>query len=506
MKNFLLVFLILCLLFTKNAFSQPAFIKDSLDNYIQQGLKDWQIPGLAIVIVKDGKIVVEKGYGVRDITTNEPVNPETLFMIASNTKLFTGTALAQLHYNKKLHLNTPIKNFFTNFSLYDSITTQLVTIKDMLTHRIGTKTFQGDFTFFNANLTRAETIYKMRYLQPTQLFRDAYGYCNSCYLTAGEIIPIVTGKPWEVYVYDSILEPLGMTQTLVLGRGISQIKNSSKAYTTSFSKQIQLIPYDNWDNLAPAASIVSNVKDLSKWLQMQLNNGSYNHKQIIHPQVINLTRELSIITSSKKSAILPTNFRGYGLGLYAADYNGKQIYWHTGGASGMLSSVCFVPEENLGIAILSNNDNQSFFEALRYQILDAYCNMPFINRSEQFLKSFSSSRNNELATLDSLYKRLRNQKPPLPLSEYCGIYHHYLYGNIEINQVDNKLNITFKGHDNLKATLQYLDNNEWLLTYNNVLYGVFSTKFLIENNSVKSITIKANDFIEYDAYEFTKKE
>src|SRR5690242_15122680 len=132
--------------------AQPSFIKDSLDTYINKGMKDWDIPGLAIVIVKDGKVVLMKGYGVRDIETKQPVNEETLFMIASNSKLFTGTALAQLEFNSKLSLNDKISKYYPNYTLFDPIASQAVTIRDMLSHRLGTKTFQGDFTFWNSML------------------------------------------------------------------------------------------------------------------------------------------------------------------------------------------------------------------------------------------------------------------------------------------------------------------------------------------------------------------
>ncbi len=186
-------------------FAQPSFIKDSLDSYIQKGIADWQIPGLAIAIVKDGKTEVMKGFGFRNIDTKEPVDENTLFMIASNSKLFTGTALAQLEYNKKLSLNDKITKYFPDFKLYDSSITNMVTIRDMLSHHLGTKTFQGDFTFWDGNLSRKQIMQRMRYLKPLQIFRQDFGYCNSCFLTAGEIIPKVTGKPWEVYVYDSII-------------------------------------------------------------------------------------------------------------------------------------------------------------------------------------------------------------------------------------------------------------------------------------------------------------
>lgn len=500
--SFILLFWVLA--FTSHA--QPTFIKDSLENYIQQGLKDWKIPGLAIVIIKDGKPVLMKGFGIKDIISQQPVDENTLFMIASNTKLFTGTALAQLEFNKKLSLDDKITKHIEGYKLYDEQTTELVTIRDMLSHRIGTKTFQGDFTFFDGNFSRREIMFGMRFLKPSGRFRQDYGYCNSCYLTAGQIIPVVTGKPWEVYVYDSIIMPLRMMNTHVLSAGISQMPNVAKPYTTSFTGQLNEVPYDTWDNLAPAASIVSNVTDLSHWLLMQLDSGKYNNNRIMPWQVLQKTRDVNIVLSSRKSSVYPVHFKGYGLGLNATDYNGKQVYWHTGGASGMVSNVCFVPEENLGIAILTNNDNQGFFELLRYQILDAYLGVNYINRSKQQLPAFEKGEQESLQNIDALKKRIKGNKPSLALTAYTGDYLNELYGKIVVSVKDNQqLFINFKSHNNLTATLDYLDNDEWLLQYNNILYGIFPIKFKLEKDKVISVDVKANDFIEYDAYTFLKK-
>jgi CubicO group peptidase (beta-lactamase class C family) len=485
--------------------AQPSFVKKDIDAYIEQGMKDWNIPGLAIVIVKDGKVELMKGYGVKDIQHQEPVNAQTLFFIASNTKLFTGTALAQLDYNKKLSLDDKIIKYFPSYKLYDAFTTEQVSIKDMLSHRLGTKTFQGDFTFFNGSLSRGQIMYGMRFLKPVGKFRQDYGYCNSCFLTAGEVIPKVTGKPWEVYVYDSIIAPLAMSNTHVLSVGADRMPNIAKPYTTSFTGSLQEVPYDAWDNLAPAASIISNVQDLSHWLQMQLDSGKYNGKQVMRWPILQKTRDVNIVTSSRKSAIYPMHFRGYGLGVYIADYNGRQIYWHTGGASGMVSNVCFVPEEKLGIAILTNNDNQSFFELLRYQLLDVYTGMPFVNRSQQQLAAFQKNETESLQQLQALKARIKENSPTLALKEYEGTYVHELYGKITMEAKDKHLLVHFKGHDNLTASLDYLDNGEWLLQYNNILYGIFPVKFVLKAGKVVSIDIKANDFVEYDSYTFIKQ-
>jgi CubicO group peptidase (beta-lactamase class C family) len=485
----------------------PSFIADSLDAYIQQGLKDWNIPGLSIAIVKDGKTVVMKGYGVKDVERKEPVDENTLFMIASNSKLFTGTSIAQLDHNKKLSLDDKVSKYIKGYELYDKNTTALVTIRDLLSHRIGTKTFQGDFIFWNSNLSRQTIMYRMRYLKPPGIFRQDYGYCNSCFLTAGEVIPVVTGKPWEVYVYDSLLMPLKMTNTHTLAQGMSQRPNVAKPYTSVFTGKLTRIPYDNIDNLGPAGSIISNVNDLSHWLLMQLDSGSYDGKRIVAWEAIEKTRTMNTVIRSKRSGIYPMHFAGYGLGVFMADYNGRQIYYHTGGADGFVTNTCFVPEEKLGLTILTNNDNQDFFEALRYQILDAYLGVPYVNRSKQLLSGFVQDLQKTVKNTDALKARVKGNKPALTIESYTGTYVNKLYGPIAIiKDKDGKgLVIDFKGHNNLKATLQYMDKGEWLLTYNHLGYGIFPVKFKTAGNEVISVETRVNEFIDYDPYNFIKK-
>lgn len=495
----------------------PSFVTDSLDRYIEKGLNDWQLPGLSIVIVKDGKVVWMKGYGVTNITTKEKVNENTLFFIASNTKLFTGTALAQLDFQQKLSLNDKITKYYPEYKLYEKTSTDLVSIKDMLCHRIGTKTFQGDFTFWNSELTRDEIMKRMQYLKPVNPFRQDFGYCNSCFMTAGQIIPKVTGRQWEDYIMDSILKPLGMNNSYTRSNGIEKrVKNMATPYTTSFTETIKEVPFDHWDNLGPAASIVSNVNDLSHWLLFQLDSGRYNGKQVMPWPVLQKTRDVNILTGSRKSSIYPVHFRGYGLGVFAADYNGRQVYWHTGGAGGMVSNVCFVPEERLGIAILTNNDNQSFFESLRYQVLDAYLGVPYVNRSEQQLGGFREGEKTSQQEIAQWKKKTdmhaniaaadKGPMPALPIEAYSGEYDNQLYGNITIQKTNaQELKVIFHGHADLQGSLLYMDNGEWLLRYNNIEYGIFKTQFKLQNGKVISVDIKANDFVEYDPYTFVKR-
>jgi len=312
-------------------------------------------------------------------------------------------------------------------------------------------------------------------------------------------------QPWEVYVYDCLFIPVGMTNTHALSQGITQRNNVAKPYTTSYTGKLIRVPYDQWDNLAPAASIVSNVNDLSRWLMFQLDSGKVNGKQVIPWEALRTTRDLNIITNSRRSFLFPIHIRGYGLGLSGYDYNGKQVYSHTGGAGGMVSGVCFVPEENLGIAILTNNDNQNFFEILRYQILDAYLGVPYVNRSLQQLNDFNEEMKKQLAEIKDWEARIKQKKPALPFASYTGEYTNELYGKLSITQKQDKLLVKFHSHNNLTATLQYMDNDEWLLRYDNVEYGVFAIKFKTEKSKVVSVEIKANEFVEIDPYTFIKK-
>lgn len=506
-RIFPLLFSLLMICSCANSQGQPvspeSFLRDSLPAYISQGLKDWNLPGMAVVVVKDGKVVLMNGYGVRS-EGGQPVDSNTLFMIASNSKLFTATSLALLQSQGKLNLDDHITRFFPDYKLYDNLTTESVSVRDMLCHRLGTKTFQGDFTFWNTALDSKEIMRRMRFLKPGGIFRQTFGYCNSCFLTAGQVIPAVTGKSWEEFVRTNITDPLQMTHTRLNSNGMSEQPNVAVPYTTAFTGTLKQVPYDNWNNMAPAAAIISNVSDLSHWLMLQLDSGRYQGRQVLPWPVLQETRELNTIIKSVKAENFPTHFVGYGLGLFESDYNGRQVFWHTGGAGGMVSNVCFVPEERLGIAILTNNDNQEFYEALRHQLLDAFLGVPYINRSKQALTGEVERMKQQLEEIAGWKSRLKNNKPPLPLSAFAGRYSNPLYGPVSVEVQGSHLLIRFAAKPDLTATMEYLDGKDWLLTYNNILYGIFKSGFGIENGKVKTLTTQQNIFVEYDPYVFTK--
>ena len=491
---------------TANPGPGSAFVRDSLTSYVQRGLKLWNIPGLAVVVVKDGQVVVSQGFGVKAVGKPEPVDGNTLFLIASNSKLFTGTAISQLVEEKKLKLDDPVRQYLPDFRLYDSVSTRLVTIRDVLGHRMGTKTFQGDFTFWDSNLSRTEILQKVRYLKPIGLFRQQYSYSNYGFLAAGEIIPVATGgTTWQDFVQQRLLTPLGMTNTYPVTAGASQRANIALPYTTAFGP-LTRVPFDEVDNFGPAASLVSNVNDLSYWLRFQLDSGKYNGQRILPWATLRRTREGNTLVSASRSPVFPSHFRTYGLGVFSADYNARQIFWHTGGANGFVTNVCFVPEENLGLAVLTNQDNQSFFEALRYQLLDAYLGVPYVDRSRQ-LYGFAKNGNAETAkAVTELAARVAKKTTPArSFKAYAGTYQHPVYGTITVEAKGKQLLVRFSHHPALTTTLAYMDGDTFRSTFSNAAYGIFPAPFTVENGQVKTVEIRVNDGLEQDPYLFTKQ-
>jgi CubicO group peptidase (beta-lactamase class C family) len=321
---------------------------------------------------------------------------------------------------------------------------------------------------------------------------------------AGQVLEKVTGQSWETYVKENILTPLGMTNTYMNTAGIAQRNNVAQPYNNLYTS-ITKIPFDNVDNLGPATSMVSNVNDLTKWLLLQLDSGRYEGKQVLPWPVLQKTRDINILTGSRKSAAFPTHFRGYGLGVFSTDYAGRQVYWHTGGAFGHVTNVCFVPEEKLGITILTNNDNQSFFEALRYQILDAYMNQPYTDRSKFQWGFFALGKNETDKELAALKARVdKKNQPETALADYTGDYTNTVYGKITISKSGQMLICRFQHHPDLIGYMDYMDNNEFRITYSNIGYGIYPAKFTLKDGKPAAVEIKSNDFVESDSYLFVK--
>ncbi len=499
------VFLIACAFFAKAQTSSiPSFIKDSLDTYVEKALKEWQIPGVAVCVVKDGNVVLMKGYGVKEMGVNDKVDENTLFMIGSNSKAFTGTALAILDDEKKISLDDPVKKWLPDFILYDPWVAKETNIRDLLCHRLGFETFQGDFMFFDSDLSTAEVREKFGKLKPLYSFRSKWGYTNAAFMTAGEIIPKVTGKSWAEYIKEKIFLPLDMKNTLALSKEIASAANKTIAHTVVNGK-LRKIPYGNIDNLAAAGSISSSVNDLSHWVLMQLNNGKYNDKQVISSKAIAQTWMPHSILGNGGNMFNTGHFSLYGLGWFLQEYSGKKIVSHTGGVNGYVTSVTILPELNLGVIVLTNTDANNFYEGLKWEIIDAYLGLAYRNYSKVYLGFMTSQETQKQKELKAKRDTIASSpKTGLPLTAYTGNYVHDIYGKMTIALENSKLIMRFEHHKGRHGTLEPLGGNRFLCTYSEPLYGVKVLPFTVENGKVKSLTVRVADFVEFTPYEFVK--
>ena len=501
MKKSFLPFLLLCY-YTTFA-QQPSFVKDSLDKYIVREMAAQQLPGLSIAVVKDGKVIVSKGYGVTEIGKTQAVNDSTLFQIASCSKAFTATSLALLAQQKKLSLDDSVQKFIPDFHLYNSLASSQVTVRDLLCHRIGLQTFEGDFLNWNSNLSRKQIIGMMAVEKPVYGFRAHFGYCNAAFLTAGEIIPVVTGQSWDAFVKATFFDPLQMTHTSTANAIITKDKNACKPHTWWDEKEVA-IAYDNTDNLAPAAGIASCAKDLSHWLLMQLDSGRYSGKQVVPFSVLKETRKPQIILENRPNAM--THFSTYCLGWFSSDYNGKQLFYHDGGADGFLSTVCFIPELNLGMVVLVNSDNCSLMDDLRKQIIDAYMNLPYQNYaalSEARAAKGKIADDKQLKSLkDSVALKIAL---PFDAKNFAGQYSNPVYGKMNVTIEGGKIGATFEHHPMMFGKLEYIGNNRFLCSFNTGMWGINVATFEIKDGAVESITINVNPSVDMMPYVFTKE-
>jgi CubicO group peptidase (beta-lactamase class C family) len=497
--------LVLLLLAQRLPAQPPAFVTDSLDRYVARGLADWQIPGLAVAVVKDGKVALIKGYGVREAGKPDRVDEKTLFMIGSNTKAFTATALALLESEKKLSLDDKVRKWLPAFTLHDTLAAREANLRDLLSHRVGMKTFQGDFMYWTSDMTRREVMQKFGALPPAYGFRSRFGYCNAAFLVAGEVIPAAAGVPWETFVKERILKPLGMDRTRMLAAELAGEGNLAASHTLVQGK-LTKIPHPLIDNLAPAGSMSSSAREMTHWLRMQLDSGRFGGRQVVPFEALQSTRTAHTIVSSQPSSLFPRHFNLYGLGWFLQDYAGRRVITHSGGVNGFVTLTAVVPEEGLGIVVLTNTDANAFYQALYYQLLDAYLGRPYRDYHQLFWGQSREQEARDKAKLDAdLAQVARKPKPALPLRSYAGSYAHPVYGDVTVKLEGGKLNLYFSRHPDLVGRLQPRDGNTFLCTYSDPTFGIHPAPFAIEGNAVKSVSVKVSDFLEYDPYVFVKK-
>ncbi|HEX6823890.1 MAG TPA: serine hydrolase [Candidatus Sulfotelmatobacter sp.] len=433
-----------------------------LDAYVASSMKTFDVPGMAVAIVKDSRILVAKGYGVRKLGDPAAVDEFTTFGIGSNTKAFTTAALATLVDEDKLSWDDPVYQRLPGFVMYDPYVSHEMTIRDLLTHRSGMGLGEGDLLFWpHTTYSRQDVIYRLRFMKPQSSFRSHYAYDNLLYMTAGQIIPAVTGTSWDDYVRQHIFAPLGMTHSNLSTTAYKP--GGDYAYPHSrVDGKLQVIPFEDLDNAGPAGAINSCATDMAKWVQLQLNRGKYvdrdgrlfseqRSKEMWTPQTI-----LPIGDPPAPLAGLKANFADYALGWGLRDYHGRKLVGHTGGVGGFVSRVMLVPEENLGVVVLTNAEQGGAFDSILYHVLDYYFHLPPTDWIAQFKAVRDQDERDAAATMKKAEgARDTNSKPSLPLEKYAAVYNDAWYGPITIRLENGGLVMSFDHTPGMIGDLQH---------------------------------------------------
>lgn len=450
------IFLFIFIVFPLFVYAQTLDEKlKEIDAYANIVMAEWKGPGMAIAVVKDDKVVSAKGYGTRELGKTEPVDENTVFAIASNSKAFTTASLAILVDEKKLAWDDKVSKYLPEFRMYDPWVTSELTIRDLVTHRVGLDTFSGDLLWYEATYSADEILDRVRHLKPVSSFRSRYGYQNLMFIAAGEVIEKVSGKNWGEFVKERILTPLGMNRTTTT---IKDLKDNAALPHNESGGKLRVLHRGNVDGAAAAAGLNSSVADLSKWIRLQLGRGKFEGKQIFseqrswemwQPYLANTISEAASKTNPTR------HFNTVGMGWFLYDYHGRKIINHSGGLDGMLSYTVLVPEENLGFVVLTNSESPAF-AIMMNKILDVFVNAPkrdwnteAINR----VKLSKASADEETKKVDSA--RMQNTKPALSLSSYAGTYGDKLYGDTSVAEENGKLILRFGPSPNFVADLEH---------------------------------------------------
>ncbi|MBX6363925.1 MAG: serine hydrolase [Gemmatimonadetes bacterium] len=412
---------------------------DGLDAYIEQARVAWDVPGVAVAVVKDDSVVFAKGFGVREVGKPDRVDENTLFAIGSSSKAFTAAAVGMLVAEGKLAWDDPATKYLPGFALYDPYVSRELTVRDLLTHRSGLA--RGDLLWISGLFDRDEILRRARYLEPSWSFRSQFGYQNIMYLAAGQVVAHVSGASWDDVIARRIFQPLGMTSSSTSIKALEGRPNVATPHGEDGGKTITL-PYRDVDCIGPAGSINSNVVDMAKWIRFQLGEGSFAGRRLLQPATLEeMWSPQTIIAGGGFQRTSPdAHFIAYGMGWFLHDYHGVKLVEHGGNVDGMTALVALVPEKKLGMVILTNLDHTTLPTAIFYRVVDAYLGRPPRDWSRYFLdlrtegeKAAAQREQKQLAA------RVAGTKPSRPIEAYAGTYTQPAYGDVRVDVEDGKL-------------------------------------------------------------------
>ncbi len=473
----LTIFALLSFMIT-NAFATTPPQLTGLDAYVHKAMKQWQVPGMAIAVVKDGKVVLAKGYGVRELGKPGNVDANTLFTIGSVSKQFTAAALGTLVSAGKLTWNAPVVDYIKGFTLASPYVTQNITLRDLLSHRSGY--CDPISMWYASDDTAANVIHRLRYQKPDYGFRAHFCYNNTLYLAASRFIPSITGESWNEYVSKHFFKPLGMTRTDTTEEAVEKMPDAAMPHGKVDGKVQVIKRYwaNNMDVFAPVGGINSSVNDMSHWLEMLLANGKYNGRTILKPAVIKAmeTPEIPIpahtwIGDWLRTQTPDSHFFAYGFGLMLQDYGKYEVAWHAGDINGMASAMALVPSKHLGVVALTNMDQSRAAEGAVFDVLQSYLGLPRRDVSNA-LYTFNKKQAGKAKKAEKkIAATCKNEAhPPLALSAYAATYKDNFYGTAKVSYEHGHLVLTL-GNPRFTGDLQPCHGNTFRVVWRYRFYG-----------------------------------
>jgi len=468
---------------TQQTSSAPAPVEELLaeiDTYAAKVQSDWNVPGLAIAIVKDDQVVFSKGYGLREINTDQAVDADTLFAIASNSKAFTAAALAILVDEGKLKWEDPVTQYLPEFQMPDAWVTREMTVRDLVCHRSGMDTFSGDLLWYDTTYTADDVINRIRHLKPVSSFRSSYGYQNLMFIAAGKILEKVSGQTWAAFVQTRILDPLGMTRTTT---SVAAMKdNFAMPHNESFGNGLRVLPPGNVDNSWGACGLNSSANDIACWMRMQLARGTFGKDQIVsRKQIWDMWQPYTLqpISENAFKANPFRNFQAYGLGFALYDWHGRKVVSHGGGLDGMISQLAMVPEENLGVIVLTNSES-SASRYIRDRVLE--CFMGVAERPDRSAEGIAAQAKADQAEAETREKqnaaRVADTVPTLATDQYSGTYRSEMYGDVSISFDQGHLVLRLGPAPNFVADLEHWQYNTFQIKWRDTVKYNFPRGFV----------------------------
>nr|WP_321408899.1 serine hydrolase [uncultured Carboxylicivirga sp.] len=460
-KTLIANFLFLILTFGAQSQNEPKVDLTELDKYYKKMVKEWDIPGVSIGIVKDGELIFTGNYGTKEVGRKEKPDENTLYAIASNSKAFTTAIIGMLVQEGKLKWNDKVRKYLPYFSMYDPWVSEHITIRDILSHRVGLGTFSGDNIWYKSDLSTKEIIERIQYVPQAYEFRAGYGYSNLMYITAGELIETITGKSWGQNVKERILNPLGMNRTIATIHDLDKKGNYATPHALENDTNVP-IQWVSWDNVVATGGLISSVNDIAKWMIFNLNNGINNGDTLLTSQTRNMvwTPHSNHRVDHTSPNDFEMHFNAYGLGWGLSDYHGRLKVGHTGGYDGMITAITLIPEEKLGIVVLTNG-LKSPIMAATYYALDQFLGVNTKDWSADILKRHNEYSAGDTRIADRKESRVLNTEPSISRDAFIGDYYSDLCGKITILENEGVLKLEFEHHPLLSATLTYWHYDVW---------------------------------------------